>query len=209
MEKCPTHIADYMHDYLDGDLDVEKEKELKTHLQNCSECNQHFHELEKAVCLVQSTSHISAPSNFTQSVLSNLPKEKKSISINRWFRAHPLLVAASIFLLLMGGSFISGWQDDNKLSFSNQPNLLIENNTVIVPQGERIDGDVVVRNGNLQVDGEVKGNVIVINGEILNGENYLASAGNVTGEIQEINELFEYMWFTIKDTFSKALKLFK
>ena len=209
MEKCPAHITDYMHDYLDGDLDVEKEKELKTHLQNCSECNQHFHELEKAVCLVQSTSHISAPSNFTQSVLSNLPKEKKSISISRWFRAHPLLVAASIFLLLMGGSFISGWQDDNKLSFSNQPNLLIENNTVIVPQGERIDGDVVVRNGNLQVNGEVKGNVIVINGEILNGENYLASAGNVTGEIQEINELFEYMWFTIKDTFSKALKLFK
>ena len=209
MEKCPKHIADYMHDYLDGDLDVEKEKELKTHLQSCSECNQHFHELEKAICLVQSTSHISAPNNFTQSVLSNLPKEKKSISINRWFRAHPLLVAASIFLLLMGGSFIGGWQDDNKLSFSNQPNLLIENNTVIVPQGETIDGDVVVRNGNLQVDGEVKGNVIVINGEILNGEKYLASAGNVTGEIQEINELFEYMWFTIKDTFSKALNLFQ
>lgn len=209
MEKCPTHIADYMHDYLDGDLDVEKEKELKTHLQNCSECNQHFHELEKAICLVQSTSHISAPSNFSQNVLSNLPKEKKSISINRWFRANPLLVAASIFLLLMGGSFIGGWQDDNKLSFSNQPNLLIENNTVIVPQGETIDGDVVVRNGNLQVDGEVKGNVIVINGEILNGEKYLASAGTVTGEIQEINELFEYLWFTIKDTFSKALNLFQ
>ena len=49
----------------------------------------HLHEMEKSIALVQSTSHLTAPANFTANVLANLPKEKRTASINRWLKAHP------------------------------------------------------------------------------------------------------------------------
>ena len=53
----------------------------------------------------------------------------------------------------------------------------------------------MVRNGKLKIEGEVDGNVTVIN-----GEQYMASAGKVTGDIEEINEVFEWIWYHIKET---------
>jgi cytoskeletal protein CcmA (bactofilin family) len=79
---------------------------------------------------------------------------------------------------------------------------------VVVPQGKVVEGDVVVKNGNLRVEGEVNGNVTVINGTVINGEKYLASAGQVTGEIEEINQVFEWIWFTMKDGFKEVVGVF-
>ncbi|WP_078382516.1 anti-sigma factor family protein [Sutcliffiella halmapala] len=203
MKECPEHVVQQMHEYLDGDLEKVQEQELKAHLQECQNCYQQFHELEKAMALVQSTSHIAAPNDFTQRVMNSLPKEKKTIGMNRWMRSHPLFVAAAIFFILMTGSMFGNWQKD-ELSFTNQPNLVLEDSTVVVPNGKVVEGDVVVKNGNIRVEGEVKGNVTVIN-----GENYLASAGQVTGDIKEINELFDWIWFSIKDGFTKALSIFE
>ena len=45
------------------------------------------------------------------------------------------------------------------------------------------------------IEGEVNGNVTVIN-----GEKYMASAGKVTGDIEEVNEIFEWVWFRVKET---------
>ncbi|CAG9623280.1 anti-sigma factor family protein [Sutcliffiella rhizosphaerae] len=202
MKNCPEHIVHYMHEYLDGDLDKEQEQEFKQHLHECKDCYQQFHDLEKAMALVQSTSHISAPNDFTQRVMNSLPKEKKTIGWNRWMRTHPVMVAAAIFFFLMGASLFGGWQEE-KFAFTNQPNLVVENDTVIVPEGKVVDGDIVVKNGNLRIEGEVRGNVTVIN-----GEQYLASAGTVTGEIEEIDQLFEWIWFTIKDGFKSAINIF-
>jgi anti-sigma factor RsiW len=139
--------------------------------------------------------------------MNSLPKEKKRIGMNRWMRTHPVFVAAAIFFILMAGSMFGGWQED-KLSFTNQSGLVVEDNTVVVPQGKVVEGDVVVKNGNLRVEGEVNGNVTVINGEVINGENYLASAGQVTGEIEEINQVFEWIWFTMKDGFKEVVGVF-
>ncbi|WP_223703147.1 anti-sigma factor family protein [Sutcliffiella deserti] len=207
MKKCPEHIAQFMHEYLDGDLESEQEQELKAHLQECQNCFQQFHELEKTIALVQSTSHIAAPNDFTQKVMNSLPKEKKRIGMNRWLRTHPLLVAAAIFFILMTGSLMGGWQED-KLSFTNQAGLVVEENTVVVPEGKTVKGDVVVKNGNIRVEGEVQGNVTVINGTVIDGDNYLASAGEVTGDIKVINEMFDWIWFSIKDGFKKAVSIF-
>ncbi|MFU1881229.1 anti-sigma-W factor RsiW, partial [Enterococcus faecium] len=85
------------HKYLDGDILPEDETRLKEHLQSCEGCKKHLHEMEKSIALVQSTSHLTAPANFTANVLANLPKEKRTASINRWLKAHPFLVAAALF----------------------------------------------------------------------------------------------------------------
>ncbi|NPC90717.1 anti-sigma-W factor RsiW [Bacillus sp. WMMC1349] len=192
---CPEHIVQLIHKYLDGDIPSEDESRLKKHIQSCEGCRKHLHEMEKSIALVQSTSHLTAPVNFTADVLANLPKEKRTVSINRWLKTHPFIVAAAIFILLMGGSFLSSWKSDQDFSVSNNSNLVVENNTVTVPEGKVVKGDVTVKNGKLIIKGKIDGDVTIVN-----GEQYTASAGQVTGQIHEINEAFDWIWYKVKST---------
>jgi anti-sigma factor RsiW len=201
--KCPAEIAVYMHEYLDEEISAEHEKELREHIQICENCHNHFHELTKTIALVQSTSHIQIPNDFADKIMARLPKEKKKVGLKRWFTGHPFLTAAALFLLLMTGSLASAWNQDGQFSVSKQSNLIVQNNTVIVPQGEVVKGDVTVRNGDLKIEGEVDGNVTVIN-----GEPYMASAGKVTGEIKEIDEVFEWIWYHVQNTTKEFLNIF-
>lgn len=193
-----------MHDYLDGDLPYEKEQILKEHLQQCPDCQLHFQELKRTVAYIQSTSNLQPSNNFVFNVMASLPKEKNSAGVKRWFRHHPILVAASLFVILMAGSVFSIWSDDQRFSVTKQPNLVVENNTVIVPEGKVIDGDITVKNGDIRIEGEVNGNVTIIN-----GEKYMASAGNITGDVEEINEVFEWIWFKLKEGGKKVVHLFE
>ncbi|MEC4586478.1 anti-sigma-W factor RsiW [Bacillus safensis] len=199
---CQDRIVQLMHQYLDGDIEPQDEKELKSHLQSCEECRTHFQQIEKSIALVQSTSHIEAPSDFTAKVMAGLPKEKKRVSVQRWIKAHPLMVAAALFIILMGGSLFTSWNTDHNFSVSKQPNLVVENDTVTVPKGETVKGDITVKNGKLIVEGKVDGNVTVVNGEQLT-----ASAGQVTGQINEINEVFDWIWYKMKSTAQNVMRV--
>ncbi|MBT2759584.1 anti-sigma factor family protein [Mesobacillus foraminis] len=199
---CSEKYVDYMHDFLDEDITEEHEQELREHLHSCSACEEHFRELKKAIAFVQSTAHIKAPDNFTAKIMDNLPKEKRKVELKRWFKNHPFLAAASLFLVLMAGSILSTWNQEQQFSVSKQPNLVVENDTVIVPEGEVVKGDIVVRNGKIKIEGEVQGDVTVIN-----GEKYMASAARVTGEISEVNEIFEWIWYHIKETTENTVNL--
>ncbi len=200
--KCDPKYIEYMHNYLDEDLTSEQEKELRIHLQQCSDCQKHFHEIKKAIALVQSTSHIQAPVDFTAKVMQRLPQEKKAVQVKRWFKVHPLLTAAAVFFILMFGSIATMWSEDQQLAVSTQSNLRIEENTVIVPEGTIVEGDLVVRNGDIKIEGEVRGDLTLIN-----GNKYLASAGNVTGEIYEIDQIFEWVWYHMKKSVKETLTL--
>ena len=114
---------------------------------------------------------------------------------------HPLLTAASLFLVLMVGSIASTWSQDQQFSVSKHPNLIVDNDTVIIPEGEVVNGDVTVRNGKVIIEGKVKGNVTVC-------VKYMASAGKVTGDIEEVNEIFEWVWFRVKETGKEVFYVF-
>lgn len=193
-----------MHEYLDEEISKEDALELKTHLTKCGDCHRHFQELEKSLALVKSVAHIAAPDDFTMRVMNALPKEKKKVGVQRWLRHHPLLTAASLFIVLMMGSLLSTWNTEKDLSVSKQPNLVVDHDTVIVPEGEVVKGDVVVRNGSLRIEGQIDGNATVIN-----GEKYMASAGQVTGEVEEINAIFEWIWYHIKNTAKDVVNFFE
>jgi hypothetical protein len=66
-----------------------------------------------------------------------------------------------------------------------------------------VQGDLVVRNGNTRIEGKVNGSVTVIN-----GSNYLASAGEVTGEIRELDQMFEWLWYKMKSTTDNIVHAF-
>jgi len=201
---CPEHIIELMHEYLDGEIDPEKELILQEHLKGCKECEVIFNELKRTVSIVQSISQMQLPSDFTANVLARLPKEKKKVVISRLLKQHPFIAAASLFIVLMAGSAISTWNTNQEFSVSKQKNLIVQNNTVIVPKGEVVKGDVIVRNGTLKIEGEVQGDVTVIN-----GKEYMASAGHVTGEIDEVNEVFDWIWYHMKRTIRETGELFE
>lgn len=200
--KCPEEMIGLMHEYLDEHISQEKENILRNHLQTCLGCQSYFHKLKKTIALVQSTSHVQAPHDFTTKVMQSLPKEKKTIGFQRWLKEHPFITAASLFVLFMTGSLFSYWSENQQFSVSKQPNLVVENHTVIVPKGEVVNGDIIVRNGKIEIEGTVQGNITIIN-----GEKYMASAGQVTGDIEEVDEIFEWLWYQIKSTFVKTFNL--
>ena len=202
--KCPEEIVQLMHEYLDGDIAQDKEAILREHLQGCKECEQFFNELKRTIALIKGTTSLQVANDFTDRLLAKLPKEKRTIGIQRWLQNHPFIAAASLFLVLMMGSFVSSWNQDREFSVSKQKNLIVENNTVIVPKGEVVKGDVVVRNGKLKIEGEVDGNVTLIH-----GEKYMASAGKVTGEIKEVNAVFDWIWYYLKQTGKNILQVFE
>lgn len=208
MKNCPDHIVHYMHEHLDGDISREHELELQEHLTSCTACQQHMHELSKVAVFVQSTSHITAPSGFVEGVIARMPKETSQVGMKRWFHSHPLLTAAAMFMILMSASLFTSYNDDQQFSFTKQPNIVVEGEKVIVPAGETVKGDIVVKNGDLQIDGEVDGDVTVINGTIINGEQYMASTANVTGEIEEINQVFDWLWYKMKAGAKDIMSLF-
>ncbi len=201
---CSKESVGLMHKYLDGDITRQEEEQLRIHLQGCELCQKHFHELKRAVTLVQSTEQVTAPADFTTKVMQRLPEEKKRMGYLRWFKTHPALTAAAIFVILMFGGVLSAWNENNSLVVSKQENLVIRGDTVIVPEGETVEGELIVKNGNLRIDGTVDGNVVLVNGELItdeasNGSGLMASAGEVNGELKQVDALFEWMWFHLKD----------
>ncbi|WP_324777811.1 anti-sigma factor [Virgibacillus senegalensis] len=144
--------------------------------------------------MLKSGSEIQAPAGFTAKVMESLPKEKKRVGYMRWFRAHPIITAAAIFFLFMFSGIFSAWNQDGQLSVSKQQNLIIKDDTVIVPEDVVVDGDLVVKNGDLKIEGEVNGDVVIINGDHL-----MASAGQVSGDLKEVNQVFDWIWYHIKD----------
>ncbi|HLR23799.1 MAG TPA: zf-HC2 domain-containing protein [Pseudogracilibacillus sp.] len=196
MNTCPEKMIDYMHAYLDGDISTEEEQQLQQHLQNCPSCKQLFADLTEAVQFIEQAEPMQAPSNFVEGVMAKLPKEQvRQVKPQNWLRKHPFFAAAALFFILMSASLFSGYGNDEQFSVTSQPNLVIEGETVIVPKGEVVKGDVVVKNGDLRVEGEVDGNVTVIK-----GSKYMASTAVVTGSSEEIDRAFGWLWYKIKET---------
>jgi anti-sigma factor RsiW len=202
MKACPENIVHVMNDYLDGDISSTDEAMLKEHLKSCGDCQKLYRELSKTIAFVQSASHIQAPADFVQKTMARLPKEKKQANVERWFKQHPFLTAAALFCILTSGMLFSNFNNEQQFSFTKQPNLVVEGETVVVPEGKTVTGDLTVRNGDLRVEGELHGDVTIVNGE------YMASSGVITGEIEEIDKAFEWLWYTIKNGVKEAASIF-
>ncbi|WP_042220731.1 anti-sigma factor family protein [Oceanobacillus manasiensis] len=203
--ECNHEASSLMHKYLDGDISNEEEKKLRLHLEDCEACQKHFRELKRTITLLQSTEHIEAPANFTANVMNRLPTEKKRMKYGRWFKAHPIITAAALFLIFMMSGVFSAWNQDSELVVSKQDNLVIEGDTVIVPEDVTVEGDLVVKNGNLVIKGTINGNVTLINGKLIENpiesEGLMASAGGVNGELKHVDQIFEWVWYNLKNLF--------
>ncbi len=206
--ECKTKYIRLMHKYLDGDLKTDEESKLRAHLEVCDTCQKHFHELSRTITLIQSTEQMEVPANFSKNIMENLPTEKSHVRFVRWFKSHPAITVAAIFFLFMFSSIFSMWDKDSELVVSKQDNLIIQGDTVIVPEGVTVVGDLLVKNGNLQIDGQIDGNVTLINGKLIvdsddhgDEDEFLVASASVNGEFKQIDEMVEWVWYKLKTLF--------
>ncbi|UFJ40705.1 zf-HC2 domain-containing protein [Brevibacillus humidisoli] len=188
-----------IHEFLDGDIDELANNRLQEHLRACNDCRRHKHELQKAIAFVQSTSHVHAPADFTQRVLAQLPAPTKMNLMSVWLKQHPFIAAAAVFFFLMAGSLVASWFEPNQtlqVSSNDLDQLRVDRqrNVVVVPEGVTVTGDLIVRNGSVEVLGEVDGNVVAIDGKV-----FTASTAQIAGDVESIEAIFDWVWYQLKN----------
>jgi anti-sigma factor RsiW len=186
-----------MHEYLDGDLEAAGAKELQAHMLSCAGCRKLFKQLEMTEALVGSGSSVKAPANMTDRVMQNLPPLRNNRTWGSWFRKHPAASVAAVFVLVMMASFASLWQADKELLVkgTDLEQVVIKGDTVYIPAGHKVTGNLMVRSGKLQVDGEIDGNVVVIDGTV-----NMASTAHISGQV--IDQAYERLIYEVNQWIS-------
>lgn len=191
-----------MHEYFDGDLAHEDAVKLKAHLGGCPECRERFVEYERIEgCLRMA---LAAPAgrneggraDLTDRILKRLPG-RRSRRLARWLRHYPGVTVAAMLAVVLFASFIVSWEQDKELVVrgNDLSEIVIEGNRVVVPEGAKVDGDLVIENGEAVINGEIRGNLTVIDGTV-----NMASTAKVIGEAREINQALDWIWYKLKST---------
>ncbi|AJS61642.1 zf-HC2 domain-containing protein [Paenibacillus sp. IHBB 10380] len=198
--ECKLAVS-LMHDYLDDDLSKEQRLMLKEHMLTCPDCRMQFEELEQMDMLLYSL-HYSTPSasdELTERILSALPVHKKQQLWVKWVKRHPAATAAALFLVVMLFSTVSVWSQDSQLMVhgSNLDQVIIEGNTVILPEGRTIAGNLTIENGKAQIFGVVEGDLTVIDGSL-----YKASTAHISGQVKHVDRALDWIWYKITNLVS-------
>lgn len=200
--ECKLAVS-MMHDYLDDDLPEQQQRELKEHLLSCPDCRVKFKELEQTDMLMFSLMHQNpiASDDLVSRIMSSLPKSKKEKVFITWIKRHPALTAASLFIVVMLMSTVTFWSPDRQLVVRgvDLDQIIIKGNTVIVPSGKIVTGDLTVENGKTQVFGEVNGNLTVIDGSL-----YQASTAHISGQVKSIDQAVSWFWYKVTNMFSEV-----
>ncbi|MDA5562044.1 hypothetical protein PJK55_15045 [Exiguobacterium sp. MMG028] len=128
----------------------------------------------------------------------SIRKERKPHSKQiAWLQRHPALIAAVLFFSLMSSATLGLWNSASEtMTYTKVPGVVVSENEVIVPAGVTVEKDITVQGGDLRIEGTVKGDATAVNGRA-----YLASAGQVTGELEQIDQMFEWIWYSMKQLF--------
>jgi anti-sigma factor RsiW len=188
-----------IHDYLDGQLSAGKKLELRNHLLNCSSCAGNMRALEKTEALVRMLERPPTPNDLSSKIMANLPPAPVRRSWAGFIRRHPAATAAAAFLIVMFSSFLSLWDQESQLTVRGDDleGLVIEGRNVIVPKDSKLEGSLVVENGTLQVDGEVLGDLVVIDGDVA-----LASTAHISGKVTQVDQALDWIWYKIERLFT-------
>jgi anti-sigma factor RsiW len=183
----------WMHEHLDGDLKGTPLIELKKHLLSCTECSLRYKKMQHTEAMVRSLPHLAAAPDLTDRIMASLPKQpKRRNSVLQWIKRHPAVSVASMFLFVMLSASLSVWNQDTEMVVkgASLEQVVIKGNTVYLPAGHTIEGNLMVKRGKIQIDGNVKGNLVVIDGTY-----NLASTAHISGKIKQVDQVIDWLWF--------------
>jgi anti-sigma factor RsiW len=197
-----------MHLYLDHDLPEQEVMKLKVHLLSCTDCQKEFDQLAHTDALLFSELAVRHDSpafhvDLTEKIMAKLPPAKRKMGggrFARWIKYHPGLSVAAMFVLLMGVSLITNMGGDDQVRVSGSgvlsAKVVIEGDKVTIPADVIVPGDLVVENGEVEVLGKVEGKLTLINTQL-----YEASTAKISGEIKQIDQVFDWIIYKIKSWF--------
>jgi anti-sigma factor RsiW len=185
-----------MHEYLDGDLNGTETVALKEHLLACRDCRALFEQFERTEALVRSLTPAPVPNDLTARIMQGIPAAKRRTAWLRWVRRHPAVSVAVVFAAVMMGSFLSLWNQDTELAVkgADLDQLEIHGDTVVVPKGHTVRGNLTVQGGKLQVEGNVTGNLVVIDGTL-----NMASTAHISGQVTKVNQAVDWIWYKLNE----------
>lgn len=189
-----------MHALLDDELNPDTRSKMEEHATACPECRKHYTNLGFVVQKLETADWQKAPAHFTENLVSvmqrqNMQRRNWRVPLVRWTG----IAAAAIFVFGLG----IWWAMPDHFSMTADPSngLIVNGNQVIVPEGQEHDGNLVIHNGDVVVEGKVKGDVVTLNGQI-----YKRAGADISGKTEEVNESFqilgyylEKIWTTIKN----------
>src|SRR5690606_2065481 len=150
------------------------------HLSACETCRHHLDRLEQTDALIRSVQAPELPEGLTDNIMAALPRLSGRTRFMLWLKRHPASAVAVIFLLMMLGSMATLWEKDTTLVVkgTDLDEVIIEGDLVIVPEGSVVNGDLTVENGTLLVEGEIRGDLYVIDGTM-----NMASSAYIAGQV--------------------------
>ena len=89
------------------------------------------------------------------------------------------------------------WNDDkNMMVKGNDLQDVVDSGRYgTVPEGHTVKGDLVVQRGKLKVEGDVTGNLIVIDGTL-----NLASTAHISGQVTQVDEAVSWIWYKLENS---------
>ncbi|MEX1029962.1 MAG: zf-HC2 domain-containing protein [Paenibacillaceae bacterium] len=188
-----------IHEYLDAALEGPDLTELKQHLLDCPACREFLSSLEQADACLRVVPQPTISDGFTERIMSALPKQSRATVFKRWIKRHPAVSVAAVFVMVMMSSFLSLWDNEHDLMVQGNDleNVVIQGDLVIIPEGQTVNGDLLVENGKLQVFGSIQGNLVVVDGSI-----FTASTANIAGQVTSVNETIDHFWYKVKEFMS-------
>jgi hypothetical protein len=126
--------------------------------------------------------------------MAGLPKQRKRNAWLEWIKHHPAVSVASMFLFVMLTSSLTLWNQDTDMVVkgASLDQVVIQGDTVTVPAGNTVNGNLMVKRGKIIVDGAIKGNLVVIDGSY-----NLASTAHISGKVKQIDQALDWLWFEV------------
>ncbi|MGP4074028.1 hypothetical protein ACTWQB_16050 [Piscibacillus sp. B03] len=207
---CNHIFEEELHRLLIHELSHDEENCLKKHLMECKECQGHYQELKKVDQQLSELQEVEAPKNLKQNILNQLPKDSKVKKVSKTVKEHPLISAAVVFFVMLFTSTMSSFHSNQQLSLSKHEGVITEGDRVIIPEGQVIEGDFIVRNAEVVLEGKIKGNLTLVNSQIIEtGAHYDYRVANwthhVEGKVVEIDQYFAWMYHRAENEFKNFL----
>lgn len=190
-----------IHDHLDGTLTAEEAKRMKAHLDACPGCAGLLRQMEKAEAMVRVLGQVACPQDVKDKIMRSLPPERRRDEWKRWLKRHPAILVATVLIILMASSVFSAWNSNSTLVVKGKGSdldaeLIIIGKRVIVPAETQVNGDLIVENGDLQIEGKVFGNVTIVDGTLQ------ASTANISGKVTRVNQAIDWIWYKVGEWFA-------
>nr|QFU78449.1 Anti-sigma-W factor RsiW [uncultured bacterium] len=150
-----------LHAALEEDIDLHTRRKLEQHLQHCPACRSVQCTLKQTVAALQQLPPLSAPDNFTASVMSQLPPQVSSFRINRsWLHVACTLV---VLALIVASPIYLWWTLSSPQLVAQERELIMQEGSLfVVPAGQTVQGNLTVYRGKLLIMGEVQGDISTV-----------------------------------------------